>query len=236
MAPRSVYEVRERTALINELRIASGLRIFDIPEKFEFLLKSGYREYDLAPVEQDCELRAHEASLCVWLNSRISGNDLATVWESLPKIELALQDVPNDVDLLGLTDSRFDELAEVVLRVIALSSCHNVRLSKVTKILHKKRPRLIPILDNVITDYYYDGLLAGRRVRRDQRSLEYLRCFRNDLESVGEEVRSIEMSLSKMGTELTHCRILEFLVWKQLIDDRKRAKEANSRGAVSLNQ
>jgi Family of unknown function (DUF6308) len=220
--------------LIRKLQIASGLEICDVPEKFEYLLKSGYREYDLAPVEQDCELRAQEASLCVWLNSRISGNDLAKIWESRRQIELALQDVPNDVDLLGLADSRFADLANAVLRLVILTSCHRVRLSKVTKILHKKRPLLIPILDNVITDYYDDGLLAGHRFAENQRSLEHLRSFRNDLESVGKEVRSIKVSLSNMGTELTHCRIAEFLIWKQLMDNRESAKRANS--AVTMSQ
>jgi hypothetical protein len=219
--------------LIDELHISSGLRIRGVPKKFEYLLKSGYREYDSAPVEHDSELRAHEASLCVWLNSRISGNDLANIWERRRQIEIALELVPNDVDLLGLTDSQFAEHADVILRLVVLMLCHRVGLSKATKILHKKRPLLIPILDNVITDYYHDGQLAGRRFPGHQRSLEYLRSFRNDLESVGKEVRSIRVSLSKMGTELTHCRIFEFLVWKQLIDNRKKeAEKANSANQI----
>ncbi len=204
--------------MITELRIASGLRIRSVPDKFEYLLKSGYREYDSAPVRPDAELRACEASLCVWLNSRISGNDLAKIWQSRPQIERALGELPNDVDLLGLSDSRFAELADAILRVIRSTLCYNVGLSKATKILHKKRPLLIPILDNVVTEYYDEGPLAGRRFREGERLVEYLRRFRNDLESVGKEVRSIQVSLSNRGTELTHCRILEFLIWKQRMD------------------
>ncbi len=130
----------------------------------------------------------------------------------------ALGELPNDVDLLGLSDSRFAELADAILRVIRSTLCYNVGLSKATKILHKKRPLLIPILDNVVTEYYDEGPLAGRRFREGERLVEYLRRFRNDLESVGKEVRSIQVSLSNRGTELTHCRILEFLIWKQRMD------------------
>jgi hypothetical protein len=211
--------------LINELRIASGLRICDVPNKFEYLLKSGYREYDLAWVAQDCKLRAGEASLCVWLNSRISGNDLAEIWKSRPQIERALRDIPNDIDLLGLSDSRYAEIAETVMRVVRLTFCARVKLSKATKILHKKRPLLIPILDNVITEYYDEGLLAGRRFRPHGRSLEYFRVFRNDIESVGKEVRGIQTSLKERSVELTHCRIIEFLIWKQLMDNREAARQ-----------
>jgi hypothetical protein len=206
--------------LITELRIASGLEIRGVHDKFDYLRKSGYREYDSAPVEPDSELRASEASLCVWLNSRISGNDLAEIWKNRPQIEHALRDVPNDVDLLGLSDSRFADLADVILRVIRLTICHRVKLSKATKILHKKRPLLIPILDNIITDYYDDGPLAGRRFQKGGRYYEYLRCFRDDLESVGRELRGIDGNSSNL--ELTHCRTLEFLMWKQRMENLKR--------------
>lgn len=90
-----------------------------------------------------------------------------------------------------------------------------------TKVLHRKRRSLIPMLDTVVSDYYLGSL--GRQDLRaatqdKRRAAEAARMplegFRKDLDALWSELTEFRAQLAAAGFAVTELRILEVLVWK----------------------
>lgn len=113
--------------------------------------------YDLAPVEQDNSLGTLEVWAGNLLNSTLKSEEAIALLSKLPAINAALAEVPNNISLFeDISDNLWDALKRLFECFLTIPS---VGPARTTKILHKKRPRLIPPMDNKATlPVYGEGL------------------------------------------------------------------------------
>jgi hypothetical protein len=116
-----------------------------------------------------------------------------------------------------------DPTDDVVRLLDAAVQTRFVLLPVATKVLHRKRPRLIPILDQVVMDHYLGAM--GRDVLRPwtqdkKRAAEpcrvVLEAIRSDALEAAPLLREVQIELADRGYSLTTLRILDILVWTQV--------------------
>ncbi len=90
-----------------------------------------------------------------------------------------------------------------------------------TKVLHRKRRQLIPMLDSVLIDYYLStGVKASRAALEDGKRagsavMPVVRRFREDLGKASGALEALKMELHEVGFNLSSVRILELMIWIQ---------------------
>jgi hypothetical protein len=128
-----------------------------------------------------------------------------------------LADIPHDVDLrsFDLDGARAKELLSAACGV------KYVAMAVATKVLHRKRPRWIPMLDSVVNIAYLDALgKSGLKPRLDQGAQAgavgafIMGVIRRDLEAVEEPISAISSALNGAGFPVTDLRILEIAIWQ----------------------
>jgi hypothetical protein len=162
------------------------------------------------------------------MNSRV--DDAETGYDSAKRIRMVhrslarrcddlLPDIPVDADLLT-----FDPDLQVLGRLLHSAVQAEMVLTAVaTKVLHRKRRGLIPMLDNVILDYYLDARnrpdlkrIKSQKPHAADVAMQVLNGFREDLRGRLDEILHLKQILMDDGFALTHVRILEVLVWTEV--------------------
>ncbi len=90
-----------------------------------------------------------------------------------------------------------------------------VRGTIVSKVLHRKRPDLVPIYDSRIFEAYTaPGVIS--RYERSWQDFIALLCsqMREDLRGEAEAFAELQEAAAGVGAELTRLRILDILVWR----------------------
>ena len=92
-----------------------------------------------------------------------------------------------------------------------------------TKVLHRKRPALVPMLDQVVLDYYLDatGNAKLRSSTQDSRraaatAAVVLGHLRRDLTECAQELNELRADLAAVGFASERLRILDILVWTEV--------------------
>jgi Family of unknown function (DUF6308) len=130
--------------------------------------------------------------------ARISAAEQAAILERRGRIEWALRKIDPDASLAA----RSVPWAELTRLFDAFAEIKGVGLSKMTKVLHPKRPALIPILDSVVQAY-----LA------EETPIALIRTYKRDLGHNRSALRSVQQELAACGYDLTEVRILDILIW-----------------------
>lgn len=151
------------------------------------------------------------ASVNAWLNAavvRTIHRGLANACDDL------LGAIPRDADLLGGGSTTVEKLLG------AACSVREVGIARATKVLHRKRPRLVPMLDAIVLGYYFVQLgrpdLAARAKQSattTEEAMFVMELFRADLEHGQSRLSEISARLERDGTPITTVRLLELLVW-----------------------
>lgn len=189
------------------LDLPSGLAILDPTEIMLRFCEEEYAYYDAIPSHDPNAVEPIDVMVTVAMNSFIG--DAATarrVHQGLAKAcDPLLPGIPESADLVSFDSdlSRTSNLLE------AACEAWGVWLPRATKVLHRKRRRLIPMLDTVVIEHY----LAAHGQRRLASSQQALEWFREDLLAVKSQIESIEHELHKIGYVMSPVRILEVLVW-----------------------
>lgn len=199
-----------------QLSIPSGLVIEGIQAKLDGLFSRWYDLYDAVPVPRDDTLRSEEIALCIMMNSRMSGNTGLAVWERREDIERGLRLIPADADLAAVlvpwegVQALFDPF----------QSIPRAKLGIATKILHKKRPGLIPMLDTLLQGHYHGRLGKARAKTLGGYGVNLMKLFREDLMAVLPEVAALCEVAATQGKPVTPVRMLDHMVWSQLVEPR----------------
>lgn len=180
-----------------------------------------YEKYDLVEVPQDGVLRESEIRLANKMVARMSYTVIQSILEKSSSINQSLSRIPNTVNLVdvpeGLPWSRLAALFEAIMGP-------GVREARATKILHKKRPNLIPILDSVAQDYAWKKVLKPKNEACGNpsdasRMVKYCEVLKADLQSNQREFDHIQESLSARSIRLTRVRLLDILVWSKMVKE-----------------
>jgi hypothetical protein len=121
--------------------------------------------FDAVPVDRNNSLSVTDIALSTMVNSRISGNTAAAIFDDRAAIEECLVHIP-DLDLIDVENPANEPWLSYLERAIThLDAIHRVGVATATKTLHKKRPGLMPMFDDHRVGGYYWRL--GHRTFHD---------------------------------------------------------------------
>lgn len=201
------------TASLPPIVLRNGTRIDSVLElALEFVEHDGsYESYDLAPVKQDDILAESDIRVANAMIARMSPRVIADIYARAPVINAALLPIPASASLVAAEDAIPWQALEELMR--AMDGIPEVRLARQTKVLHKKRPGLIPILDSVLETYLrqVDGLRRTGDPARDAVGL--IRSYKRELDGNLLPLQSLQQELRRRGIDLTECRLLDLFLW-----------------------
>lgn len=204
----------------NPIVIPSGCQIDNPAERLLQFCREEYEYYDRIPSPDPDHIAPLDVLAAVAVNAfsahaaaiRRSHRGLVDACDPL------LSTTPEDADLLTFDPS----LKTVETLLHASMQVPGVLIPVATKVLHRKRPNLIPILDNVVLAHYLDTLpqklpTASQDKRRGAAvAVHVLSRFRDDLREAQPAIQAVRHDLAAHGFALTRVRILELLVWTQV--------------------
>jgi hypothetical protein len=209
------------------VKLATGLEIAH-PRKLLFaFVRHWYPLYDGITVTQDNELPAIGLILASMRMSRTSVFTGIRVHRARHKIGEALATIPRDLDLLDVPgDDPIPGWEGASQAIDVLCDIPRVSLAVSTKILHKKRPGLIPIFDRFVGAHYFPRWCpSARKLSWGGYAVDLIQLVHKDMLSVAGELRDLERELQSHGTPLTPCRILNVLTWIVKSGNQERIME-----------
>ncbi|MEM1333420.1 MAG: DUF6308 family protein [Actinomycetota bacterium] len=138
------------------------------------------------------------------LHPGLSRSDLTWFSEHAVKLDAWLESFEPGCTLLDASDEQLQQLDELV-------ALDGVSLTLLTKVLHRKRPNLVPLLDRHVVDRY-------RSVTGERRPFDawkpLLRCLRGDLAQNQPQIRAIQAACStEADGVLSDLRVIDITIW-----------------------
>ena len=202
------------------MRLCAGTLVVDQPDQvlLDYLdVRNGYAYpgYDRLVTNGSAELVDGDLLAPVLMGADVDAGRFALLQEMLPALE-AVADLPQ----APLQDADDDH----VLCVAGLFGIldepryagRGVRGTIVSKVLHRKRPELVPLYDSRIFEAYTAPGAIPRATDRSWQDFMELLCMqmREDLQTEQEAFVALEQLAADEGTPVTQLRILDILVWR----------------------
>ena len=178
------------------------------PEHKHSLILRGYGLYDGCPANCDNTLTPLDAYASVGINSRLTAYDAVRILARGDEVSSLLAGIPPDCRLESATE---DEIGRASTLIALLSEAYQVNWGKATKVLHRKRPGLFPMLDSVVFDFLWKNF--PHQVTWGSPPAYYLRLFKQVLLARERPIEEAKAALAKQGIDLTPVRVLDFLIW-----------------------
>jgi hypothetical protein len=206
------------------LALPSGLAISEPLERLR-RFSGEYPYYDGIPMGNPNEIEPLDVIVTVSVNSFINTAD------KIRRVHLAMSEacreplrrIPSDADLLDVDDSLLRAIRDLLCEAMR---ARGVLVASATKVLHRKRPRLIPMLDSVVLRHYLSGPERGPLLARTiekvsaesaaDAAMVALDGFRSDLAAAAPGLSMLREALSNDGFDLSMVRILDILVWTEV--------------------
>ena len=198
--------------------LPSGLNVDLSPPLVRYFCREEWVYYDGVPDRDPSRILPEDVTVTVAMNSFVdTAAKVRTVHRGMVKAcDWTLRDVPVDADI------RTFDVDGVIALDLFTAACRvkGVLLPVATKVLHRKRPGWIPMIDNVILVAYLDAMGRPGLKARTQKGAKaagvgifVMNAFRKDLEAVEDEVHAVEVELAGADTPMTPVRILEVALW-----------------------
>jgi len=190
------------------LVLPSSLTLTEPTRRLLAFCREEYAYYDAIPSADPNAIEPIDVLVTVAMNSFINNAALVrSVHQGMAEAcDPLLAEIPQHSDLL---DEDFDS-SGVERLLDAACQVPQVQLARATKVLHRKRRSLIPMMDSVLNDYYLTSLGGGRRAASV--ATVVLGAFRDDLRAVVGDLRTIGEDVRSQGYDPTPLRMLEVLV------------------------
>lgn len=175
-----------------------------------YLSDGGWELYDGVETAQDSKLTVGDIVLSVTLNSRLNTRrQVWQVWKGKLPVEKALACIPVDASLEDAVIP-WEELRNLFQAMCAIE---DVAGAKATKILHKKRPYLIPIYDSILEGYCRKHIPRWSSLSWADGLIEYMKVFRADLLVNRNELHVLCDMMAARGWPITPVRAMEVSIW-----------------------
>lgn len=163
-----------------------------------------FRYYDA--IETDPAVVTSEDVVCAGaMHPGISRDDLTYFWDHRNELTSWMNHFPVDLGLRTADDATMAHLAELP------SLFEGTSLSLLTKVLHRKRPWLIPIIDREVIDLYRP--LTGQRRAADAWS-PLLHHLADDLRTNRDALAELRLVLHMLhGLSVTDLRSVDIVIW-----------------------
>ncbi len=204
---------------MDHLKLRNGLDIQDPLSRLTKFCNEEYDYYDGIVSSNPNHIEPLDVLVTVAVNSRV--NDAAAVRSVhrglAASCDPLLAQIPVGADLLDAV-----YVPQVVNLLDKAVQVPRVLLPVATKVLHRKRPQLIPMLDNVVITHYLSSLNRSELGPKSQDKQHaaavgqmVLEAFRQDLAEAIGELAELSARLTGGGWLLTPTRVLEILVWTE---------------------
>jgi len=168
--------------------------------------------YDREYIPNDNNLTTAQVWIANAINAQLTGKDVIGLRDRLTEINKILSKIsPN----CSLSDPIDHIPLEALRSLFSETMGWGIKESKTTKILHKKRPALIPVLDSVLLKYCNEaagGQLGTRGAPRAEKLLEAIKIFKVDLDTNLDILQHLGLN-DQRANELSLVRRLELLIW-----------------------
>lgn len=174
-----------------------------------------YPAYDLLITNGEPALVDGDLLAPVLMGVHIDGGRFALLREMLPALE-AVAELPE----VSLEDADDDHVMCVAGLFGVLDepryAGRGVRGTVVSKVLHRKRPDLVPLYDSRIFEAYTAPGVIPRSTDRSWQEFMALLCtqMREDLQGEAAAFAELQQAAEQADAPLTHLRILDILVWR----------------------
>ena len=195
------------------LVVSPSLSITDPAGKLDRYFSSEFQLYDRLRPRPDNRIGLLDVLASVLANSMLNtAEKVSTIWNDRRGIEEALAAVPRDASLLW--DDVPWQALEGLMR--AALDVRFVGLGVATKILHRKRPHLIPMIDRVVEGYYesaYPPDVAEPALDDAGRFMRIVRHFQVELKGCEKELERLLRIPRRRRCYVSPVRVLEALIW-----------------------
>lgn len=207
--------------MADDLVLKSGVAVPDALGRLRRFCAEEYAYYDAIPAGDPDRVEPVDVLATVAVNSFVTNaaqvrrihRGLAARCDSVLARIAPEADLARDENTLPLVQ----ELLHAAVQV------RGVLVPVATKVLHRKRPRLVPMLDTVVIVHYLKALGQAHRLGSTQTkphaaavAMTVLAAFRADLLAAGPQLEHLQRGLAVAGYPLALVRILELLVWTQV--------------------
>lgn len=146
------------------------------------------------------------------LFARIS-KDTAKEFMKNSEVRTSLSKVENKA-LGDLSNADWESVRSTVSQLL-VNACKitGVGLAVATKVLHLKRPKLIPILDSYIIKLLFDRNMPQNKDRLPLLGIEAMDIIRKDLIANREEFQELGRRLADLPIQLETVRLYDILAW-----------------------
>jgi hypothetical protein len=208
-------------AAVSTLALPSGITVADPAARLGRFLEEEFPYYDGVISADPDRIDPVDVLVTISVNSYInSAAKVRRVHRGLVSAcEPLLPSIPHHARLAD-GHGALDRVKEIIAAAVTV---RDVLVPVATKVLHRKRPSLIPMLDSVVINYYADALgrpeLKGRK--EDKRraadvAVVTLQAFRSDLLAAADALSALVTRLAARGFPITDVRALEVLIWTEL--------------------
>jgi hypothetical protein len=205
---------------VDSIKLCAGTLVVEHPD--EVLLdyvdvRNGYAypAYDLLVTNGQPALVDGDLLAPVLMGVHIDESRFALLREMMPALE-AVADLPE----VSLEEADDDHVMCVAGLFGILDepryAGRGVRGTIVSKVLHRKRPDLVPIYDSRIFEAYTAPGVLPRTLDRSWQEFMRLLCtqMREDLRAEASAFEELQQAAAAAGAPITKLRILDVLVWR----------------------
>lgn len=172
------------------------------------IMLRGYALYDGLCLPQNDSVGPTEIYTSMGINSRITLLDAVRFLRRSGEARSLLASIPLDLRLEDGTEATVRFAAQLI---DLFRQEHQIGYGKATKVLHKKRPTFIPILDSYAVDFLSNNF--PHRLGRNPSTEQLLVLCQELLVILDKPLSRIQDNLAELGILLPTLRIFDFLVW-----------------------
>jgi len=198
-----------------EIELGNGKQIDHCLEKvFRFCEEdSSYEAYDCFEVAQDNSLGDLDILVANNIRAGMDGRAFLTFNRNRAKVEAALKSLPVG---LALHDPWPNQQSTWQAIQDAYLACRGPQVgpTRITKVLHKKRPRLIPLIDRMVVIGRYYKSYPGRPRGEVRGMIGVTRTIRRDMMRNANALLKLQMEVKERGINLTQVRLFDMLLWE----------------------
>jgi hypothetical protein len=212
MSPKETIRVGGREVAVDTARSWVRTYLNGMPGLYAYPSYDGYTTNDDPDHLCDGDLLAP-----VLLNVGVKIEAFADMREARGELDLALQRVPQNVDLVVARD---EDIARVAGLYSILDSEHrprSVRGTTLAKVLHRKRPYLIPLFDKNVRDVYRgkDAPIPRDSTRSWVEFMALLAAaMRDDLNRCSDTWDELVALAPTQGPSVSRLRALDIVAWR----------------------
>lgn len=209
----------KRLDAILAIELSGGLSIEEPLARLLEFCREEYAYYDGIPDTQPNHITAIDVLATVSVNA-FSSSGAKVIREVHRGLAAACDAILAQIPHHARLENEGFAMEQMATLLAAGVSVPQVLIPRVTKVLHRKRPALIPMIDNELIKHYgtvleIPNLLdkMQNKMQAAQLALQVVETFRDDLLATHDKLEVLQYELAVEGFSLSLVRILEVLLW-----------------------